>query len=264
MELTPYRVVACNLAKSSENKMHDDTVARQFGFVGGLVPGVDVFAYMSHVPAQVWGRAFLERGWMEGRFLKPVYDGETVEVTAQETEGGLAIELRSRGELCGSATARLPGAAPHVRLDEFEAVGPVAQRRAVDGQTYRPGSWLGIAPYRQSMAERQDYLRDIHEAAPVYAGEAILHPGTLLRTLNSALKENVILGPWIHVSSALQHLAPAVVGDELTVRAKVADNYERKGHRFVELDSVIVANGSRPVARCQHVAIYQPREAAVA
>lgn len=61
MELTPYRVVACNLAKSSENKMHDDTVARQFGFVGGLVPGVDVFAYMSHVPAQVWGRAFIER-----------------------------------------------------------------------------------------------------------------------------------------------------------------------------------------------------------
>lgn len=264
MELTSYRVVACNLAKSSENKMHDDTVARQFGFVGGLVPGVDVFAYMSRVPATTWGRAFLERGWMEGRFLKPVYDGETVEVSAREADGGLAIELRSRGELCGTAIATLPDAAPPLRLDDFVATGPVVRRPPVGEDTYRTGSWLGIAAYRQDAVERRDYLRDIHEAAPVYATEAILHPGTLLRTLNSALKENVVLGPWIHVSSALQHLAPAFAGDELTVRAQVADNYERKGHRFVELDGVVVANGGRAVARCRHVAIYQPREAAVA
>lgn len=261
MELTPYRVVACNLAKSSENKMHDDTVARQYGFIGGLVPGVDVFAYMSHVPAKVWGRLFLERGWMEGHFLKPVYDGETVEVTAREADGGLAIELRSRGELCGTATAKLPRAAPTVRLDDFAAVEPVAKRLPVDGQTYRPGSWLGIVPYRQDVAERQEYLSAIHEAAPVYAAEAVLHPGTLLRTLNSALKENVILGPWIHVSSALQHLTTAFAGDELTVRAKVADNYERKGHRFVELDVLVLADEA-PAAHVRHVAIYRPRQLA--
>ena len=29
---------------------------------------------------------------------------------------------------------------------------------------------------------------------------------------------------------------------------------------FVELDGLIVANGMTPVAHCQHVAIYQPRE----
>jgi len=44
--LEPYRVQAYNTAKLSENKMHDDTVARRFGFSGGLVPGVDVMAYM--------------------------------------------------------------------------------------------------------------------------------------------------------------------------------------------------------------------------
>ena len=58
----PYSLEAYNTAINSENKMHDDTVAKQFGFTGGLVPGVDVYAYMSHVPLQVWGRAFLERG----------------------------------------------------------------------------------------------------------------------------------------------------------------------------------------------------------
>src|SRR5882757_6395109 len=44
-----YRVSAYNTAKQSENKMHDDTVAKRFGFSGGLVPGVDVMAYMMHM-----------------------------------------------------------------------------------------------------------------------------------------------------------------------------------------------------------------------
>ena len=39
--LSPYRVEAFNTAKASENKIHDDDVARRFGFGGGLVPGVD-------------------------------------------------------------------------------------------------------------------------------------------------------------------------------------------------------------------------------
>ena len=48
--LEPYAVVAYNSAWDSENKIHDDEVARRFGFSGGLVPGVDVYAYMAHAP----------------------------------------------------------------------------------------------------------------------------------------------------------------------------------------------------------------------
>ena len=83
--LEAYSVVAYNTAKLSENKMHDDQVARRFGFSGGLVPGVDVMAYMIHLPVKKWGRAFLERGLIEARFVKPVYDGETAYVTARRT-----------------------------------------------------------------------------------------------------------------------------------------------------------------------------------
>src|ERR1700729_1553486 len=55
-----YRVSAYNTSKLSENKIHDDAVARKYGFSGGLVPGVDVLAYMLHMPVAKWGRAFLE------------------------------------------------------------------------------------------------------------------------------------------------------------------------------------------------------------
>src|SRR6202166_1974662 len=100
-----YRVEAYNTAKLSENKMHDDAVARRFGFSGGLVPGVDVMAYMMHLPVAKWGRAFLERGLIEARFVKPVYDGEITDVTAAESEGVLSIEVESRGQICATGTA---------------------------------------------------------------------------------------------------------------------------------------------------------------
>src|SRR2546429_8837611 len=100
MPIEPYRVQAYNTAKQSENKMHDDTVARRFGFSGGLVPGVDVMAYMMHLPVRRWGREFLERGLIEARFVKPVYDGEDASVTATETDGVLSIAVESRGGGC--------------------------------------------------------------------------------------------------------------------------------------------------------------------
>src|SRR2546430_16001920 len=81
--------------------------------------------------------------------------------------------------------------------------------------------------------------------------------------MNRVLVDNAILGPWIHVGSRMQLLSAARSGDELTARAKVTGNYEKKGHRFVELDALVVANGRTPVAHCQHIAIYQPREQTV-
>ena len=263
-EPKPYRVVAYNLAKNSENKMHDDTVARRFGFSGGLVPGVDVFAYMSHMPVERWGRGFLERGTMEGRFLKPIYDGETAEVTARESDGGLDLTIVSRGEVCGTGRATLQPAPPPLRLEDFEPATPVARRAPVDAQSYALDGWLGIPPFTQGVEPLQDYLRGIGETAPIFASEGLVHPGTLLRTMNWALMENAILGPWIHVGSNMQYLGVASATDELTVRAKVVGNYERKGHRFVELDGIIVASGVVPVAHCRHVAITQPREAVAA
>src|SRR4051795_13543720 len=108
LRLEPYRVEAFNTAKQSENKMHDDNVAKRFGFSGGLVPGVDVMAYMMHMPVAKWGRAFLERGLIDARFVKPVYDGETADVTSEENDGVLNIAVESRGQICAAGSASLP------------------------------------------------------------------------------------------------------------------------------------------------------------
>jgi hypothetical protein len=86
----------------------------------------------------------------------------------------------------------------------------------------------------------------------------------LQRVMNKVLVDNAILGPWIHVGSKMQLLSAAKAGDVITARAKVTGNYDKKGHRFVELDALVVANGKTPLAHCHHIAIYQPREQAAA
>jgi acyl dehydratase len=264
MSVAPYSVVAFNASKHSENKMHDDTVAKQFGFTGGLVAGAEVFAYMAHVPLEAWGRAFLERGCMEGRFLKPIYDGETAKVTAREADGRLDLQIESRGMLCGTARATLPASVPTIKSEDYREASPPAHeaRPEVDGGAYPAGAWLGIRPNTVTPEIHAQYLKDIGESDSVYSRDGLLNAGTLLRCANWVLMQNVKLGPWIHVGSTLQNLATGKAGDVLTVRAKVADNSERKGHKFVELDALVVANGTKPIARILHTAIYAPRKVA--
>src|SRR5260370_20070842 len=118
--LAPYRVTARNTAIASDNKIHDDAVARRFGFAGGLVPGVDVYAYLTHAPAEAWGLDWLERGTMQGRFTSPVYEGDTITVTTVEhveRDGGPAGRLVARHPAavgCGTPRASLadPAANP--------------------------------------------------------------------------------------------------------------------------------------------------------
>jgi acyl dehydratase len=262
--LEAYRVQAYNTAKLSENKMHDDTVAKRFGFSGGLVPGVDVMAYMMHLPVAKWGRAFLERGLIEARFVKPVYDGEIADVTATDSDGVLSIEVESRGQLCATGTATLPAAAPSFLLADFSETAAVTERKPVSATSYELGRWLGTLPRTWAGDAATEYLTDVRETDAIYARERLGHPGLLQRVMNKVLVDNAILGPWIHVGSRMQLLAASASGDELTARAKVTGNYEKKGHRFVELDALVVANGRTPLAHCQHIAIYQPREQAAA
>jgi acyl dehydratase len=257
--LETWRLQAYNTAKQSENKMHDDTVAKRFGFSGGLVPGVDVMAYMMHMPVVRWGRAFLEHGLIDARFIKPVYDGETTDVTAEENNGVLAIEVHSRGDLCATGSASLAAAAPAFSLADYREVPAVAERKPVNATSYEVGKWLGTTPRRWAGEAASEYLADIREGDPIFAREDLGHPGLIQKVMNRVLVDNAILGPWIHVGSKMQLLSAARIGDEITARAKVTGNYDKKGHRFVELDALVVANGTTPLAHCWHIAIYQAR-----
>ncbi len=263
--LGPYRVAAFNTAHDSENKIHNDATARRFGFSGGLVPGVDVYGYMSHLPVERWGRAWLERGSAECRFLKPVYDGDSVSVTAREENGTLAITVESRGEVCAVGRAALPEAATASALADFVRVPQRPEPRPpADEKSLAVGTWLGLDPYPITPEMAARYLADAHETAPIYAAEGLAHPRDMLRVGNFAISRNVVLGPWIHTGSRIRHLALVRVGSTLSARARVTRNYEHKGHQIVEIDALVLADGDQPAAHLVHTAIYRPRQVAEA
>jgi acyl dehydratase len=262
--LGPYRVKAFNTAKASENKIHDDAVARRFGFGGGLVPGVDVYAYMTHLPVERWGRAWLERGAAECRFQKPVYDGDVVTVTGTETAGELDLRLESHGEICATGRASLPNHAPPPPEPFAEAPLPPADRPPASETTLAVGTLLGIRPLPITRELVEQCVADLRETETLYLKEGLAHPVIIARTGNWALNHNVVLGPWMHVGSKLQHFAVALIGDELSVRARITGNYEHKGHRFVDVDVLVLANKQTPVAHIAHTAIWLPRQLAAA
>jgi acyl dehydratase len=258
-----YRLQAYNTAHSSENKIHDDAVARKFGFSGALVPGVDVYAYMMHLPVARWGRAFLERGTAQCRFTTPVYDGAMAEVTGHEDGDAIAIEVVSGGKSCATGSAHLPAdAAAAPPLERYPLANPPAMesRPAASPATLPVGGVLGSIPFEATAEFTAGYLRDVRETDDLYARDGLVHPGTVLRMGNFALLKNVLLGPWIHVGSVIRNFSAARVGETLTARSSVAANYERKEHLFVELDVLVLSEGTRPVAQVRHTAIYRPRQ----
>lgn len=255
-----HQVTAKNLSATSENKIHDDAVARRFGFTGALVPGVEVYAYAVHPAVERWGHDWLAQGAAEIRFQSPVYDGDRVSVEAGEAEEGLSLAVRRGEDVCATGHAWMPADPPTVPRDaEWRA--PPAERPAASEDSLAPGLWLCTRPLEVTPALAAEYLAAVSETDALYAEEGLVHPGLVLRQCNQALVQNVRLGPWIHVGSRVRNLAPAQVGQALEVRALVTANTERKGHRIVELEAMVFDGQGLMLAVVAHTAIWRPRQA---
>lgn len=268
--LPEYRVVARNGAIASDNKIHDDVVARQYGFAGGLVPGVTDYAYMTRPLVEAFGLEWLERGQMSARFLKPIYEGDDVTVVATvtaATANGVELEVtasNSAGEPCGVGTAALPREAPPLpEPSSYPSAGTITGRPPASAESLAVGN---VLPEIDMVFGEDEafgrYVAEVGEDYSLYQGPDGFAPsGYLIREANRVLHENVVLGPWIHVSSDVQHFSPVRPGTHLTTRAIVTGLFERKGHQFVDLDVLMLADGSRPVMRVAHRAIWDVRRA---
>ena len=221
------------------------------------MPGVDVYAYMTHLPAETWGRTWLEDGSMSARFVAPVYDGEEVDVVATEGPEGLELTVAgSDGSTRATGHANLGARRsdhPEPAPGELPAVRPPASPDSL-----RPGTVLGSIADVFSAQRATPYLADVRESLPIYAEQGVAHPGWLLRFANTVLSRNVELGPWIHVSSDVALCGVVEDGQAVEARAVVLDERERSGHRFVTLD-VATSAGGRCVQRVTHTAFHTPR-----
>lgn len=257
--MTTRTLIAFNTATASENKIHDDAVASRFGFTGGLVPGVDVFAYLAHAPMAKWGKDWLSGGFMQARFVKPVYDGDTATVTTSETSEGLDLSISARGDQCAAGSARLKGAPPPAQRLGEAPMPDLDSRPAASMASLPKGRTLGTLRETYTREEGLAHIEAVRDDPALYDNGRIANAAWLLRRANYVLADNVKLGPWIHVESAISLHGLLRDGEDLEVRAVVTDNVETKGHLMVLLDVQMLA-AQRAVMTCRHWAIYEPRQ----
>ena len=266
VSVAPYQVRTHNASTQSENRMHSDDVARQFGFNGGLVPGVTVFAHMTQPLVARYGDAWLARGTADVRFSKPAYEGELLSIGSADASDGMhALTcVNEQGVELARMSASLPAASakPDPRGD-IPPAPPLAERPTVTWDLMainQPFPALAWSPTRE---ENREWCADVRDALPLYRdGDApLLHPGLILRQANFVLRKRFVIPAWIHAASRITFFAPLRAGSGYEVRAIPEEKWNHKGHEFVRLFVAVRSadHSGRTVAEIIHTAIFRPR-----
>lgn len=261
--LPEHRVKASIEPADFQNRIQDDEYARRLGFRAGLVPGLSIFAYMSHPIAELLGKDWLERGSADVRFVRPVYSGEELRVTglvsSMDKDGILLLEYRAennQGATCGLGTAQLPPSAPSPEpsLEDYPA-GKGKLHRVVSLETLQVGENLIPVSSEFTWNVHWQYcrkaIRDLH---PLY--ERVLHPGWLASRASHVLASNYAIQAWVDVSCRVQHYHSQEEECIIQTRGKVQDKFERNGDHFIELDLAVFAP-DRCLATMRYTAIFR-------
>ena len=267
---------ARNTSENSENKIHDDAVAQQYGFRGGLVPGATTYAYLASYLARTLGAAWAAHGAATISLVRPVYEGDLVRIGGTVTEargdeaaGSLSVECwvdGPEGTRCapGSAALSWPPEQGAVERPSFAATD-VQPRRPEE----RPTISLATAPVGEPLppvhlpadtAALRRYLDEIDEQDPLFRegspyGAPLVHPGWWPSIANRVLSANFRLGPWMHTRSEIRHLAPALPGGTYHAYGAIVEAFEKRGHEYVTADVLITDGADEPVVRMRHTAI---------
>lgn len=269
--LDPYRVKARNTSAESENKIHDDSVAKQYGFDAGLVPGITTYGHMTVPIVNHFGAEWLEQGAFQVKFHKPFYEGDDVTVRAEVDDDSAPAKIsvfaeKDDGMICATGLATVNDRStwlgdPAIENYPEADLPAFGERPLASKESVIKLEMLGTLRERVDIARlAKTVVADLSDPLDIYTGSgAPAHPAYLLGLANRILVENFKLGPWIHTASDLINWSAAHDSEELSVHGRIIDCFERKGHELAVLDLLIVAGGKRAVQQIRHTAIYRLR-----
>jgi hypothetical protein len=235
---------AFNQAPESENRIHSDEVAKEYGFRGALVPGVTVSAYLIHPAIAAWGEAWLERGRARVVVHSPVYDRETFRVDVSDASPSAydAALIDQTGARCATAQVELADpeavpAPPKIRNDAIldrdfdrpKASREVMERLRIEGLSAMRARWNDEAPITR-------YLRNPDRMPGCFSKRNFANPAFVLGLTNWALAGNVRTSPWLHLQTDSQNYRSIAANTELVVESAIVDLFEKKGHEFIDVD----------------------------
>ncbi len=226
--LLPWSTVARNLPEHADNPVHTDEGARAAGFDAAIVAGTTVHAYLTHPAVSAWGLDWLAHGWSEVRFLAPVFDADSVDCTP-------IVDTLIEARVDGSVRATLA-----VSLDP-PIIGP-STGEPLPTMTVNLGEGSGTYGIRAG----DDLL--------IYAEANLAHPAVWSTIGNTVTKANCVTGPWVHVRSAITHLAEVPADAIVTVESTIADRFSTRAGDRVILDIRVSVEGTG-VAIIEHESI---------
>jgi hypothetical protein len=262
--LPEYRVKASIDVTDSSNRIQDDEYARHHGFRAGLLSGTTLFAYMSRPLVELLGRDWLERGFSEVRFVRPIYEGEEIRVSGSVSsaakEGILLLDYNAsnnQGATCGIGGAQLrPRAAlpPEPSPGDYPS-GRAKLHRPIFLESLQVGEILSPITSEFNWSVHWQYCRkSIRDHHPLY--EKILHPGWLVSRASQVLAANYAIPAWIDVSCQVQHFHVQEEECAIETRGRVQGKYERDGDHFIALD-LAVFTPARCLATIRYTAIFR-------
>lgn len=263
-ESLTYELTAFNFAEESSNRIHSDDMAKAYGFTGGLVPGIAIYAYMTYPVVKHLGTDWLQRGAISVKFIKPLYTGDRVHVEAKRKAAD-ADELEilvsnADGTTCAVGAAGIDPTgieAPGISDYPRRTLPGADQRIEALAVRLPAGTPLGTLDFHLNPEElesivRNDYLDNLEKYS---APDAVYHPAYLLEQANQIIMHSIDLGPWIHTRSEVQNFASPPAGEKLNIRGSVIRAYEKQGNEIAEFDLAIFDSKNRALMKVHHTAI---------
>ena len=243
-----------------ENPIHSTAAAQHYGFSGALVGGANVYGFCAPAVIEALGRAWLDHGWAEVSFRRPVYPNELLEVHLEAGDlrvvGGDDNTTRISGHVGSGDAPWLSELAISARRTPEPAADPLP---VLTPDNVPVGEDLPARSVHLSAAGHETFLRDKQGAVPaLFTGPgARVHPAWLAGQPIFWLHHSFSYGPAIHTASRIQHLGAARVDQIFTVAGRCVDAFERNGHHYIVNDVEIIGEARQTIARIRHTAIYQ-------
>ena len=242
MNINTWSATALNTAPDSENRIHGDDLAQEYGFEGGLVPGVTVSAYLAHPLVEHWGKNWLDTGYANCRITSPLYDKELFAVKTEIVDSSTAntILIKGNGVVSASAelalTKNLPPA-PLLRKDKVASQDFNAPR--ANKEVWEELKLKGCHSFNFSWSDKNPliYLRSEEHLPkllqPKEGGYSNL--SFLLGCSNWILAGNAYMNPWVHLQTISQNYRAVELNSSLIAEMEINKVYEKKGHEFIDV-----------------------------
>lgn len=241
--MNSWSAIALNTAPDSSNRIHGDELAQQYGFEGGLVPGVTVSAYLVHPVVEQWGLDWLNQGYANCRVTSPLYDKErfTVDLNLLSDTHCSTSLIKSNDLISANA---------EVSITKDLPVPPIRRNDPIVNQDYIPPNaslevWKqleleGCKAFRFYWGEEDPltYLRENSELPMLLQPEkeGYSNFSFLLGCSNWSLAGNAYMNPWVHLQTISQNYKPVPLGTGIISEMKIKNFYEKKGHEFIDVD----------------------------